>query len=282
MCSCARWWGTASRRCARAPCRRAPKLARLRSHAAAPRDSFGDYILDLTVDQSARDTRQRCPCSLPAETECRGQSGPSSVRGGAGRSNAFASSSGVVSIQMPTQAVADRTSQARYAKVLADSPDLRELVTTDRGGTRRLSRVQRRTIGDGVIDVVGTDQPSPYTGIDADLVILDEFDRMQPEVLANATCVCDRAAHRNSGSCRRRHVTGTGSAVASISRMIVIPSCRARPAAAGSILCRPPPSLSIVAAWWAPVGLSGMPTCRDAGSPDDRMSHPSVGINSTV
>ena len=87
---------------------------------------------------------------------------------------------------MPTQENADRLSQRRIAQAIAESPELRKLVDTSAEGLRPAQRIQMRSIGPGVVYLAGSDQVSQYTGVDADLVVLDEFDQMKDEVLSNA------------------------------------------------------------------------------------------------
>ena len=87
---------------------------------------------------------------------------------------------------MPTQENADRLSQRRIAQAIAESPELRKLVDPNTEGLRPTQRIQMRSIGPGVIYLAGSDQLSQYIGIDADRVILDEFDQMKDEVLSSA------------------------------------------------------------------------------------------------
>ncbi|MCA9829292.1 MAG: phage terminase large subunit family protein [Dehalococcoidia bacterium] len=87
---------------------------------------------------------------------------------------------------MPTQQNVERLSQGRLAAAIAESPALRRLASRARDGQPTAQRALMRTIGPGTIYLSGSDQASQYTGIDADLVILDEFDLMKDEVLSQA------------------------------------------------------------------------------------------------
>lgn len=106
---------------------------------------------------------------------------------------------GVVLYLMPTQDMADRTSHVRMIRAIRESPYLRQRAVPEPGVARGPANVQRRTIGPGVIYFCGSEQEAQYSGIDADLVILDEFDLMKEEVLSLA-----RARLRSSQSPRLR------------------------------------------------------------------------------
>jgi Phage terminase large subunit (GpA) len=93
---------------------------------------------------------------------------------------------GSVLYLMPTQELADRASQRRFGGAFAQSPALRKLIVPAGDGSRPAQRIQMRSVGPGVIYLSGADQVSQYTGSDADLVVLDEFDQMREEVLSNA------------------------------------------------------------------------------------------------
>ena len=93
---------------------------------------------------------------------------------------------GVVLYLQPTQEMADRTSQVRMSKVIQESRYLRQLAVPEPGVARSPANIQRRTIGHGVIYFCGSEQEAQYAGIDADLVILDEYDLMKGEVLSLA------------------------------------------------------------------------------------------------
>src|SRR3990172_6802258 len=106
---------------------------------------------------------------------------------------------GVVLYLLPTQEMADRISQARMSKVIQESPYLRRRAVPPPGIARGPANVQRRSIGSGVIYFFGSAQEAQYSGIDADVVILDEFDLMKDEVLSLA-----QARLRSSRSPRLR------------------------------------------------------------------------------
>lgn len=93
---------------------------------------------------------------------------------------------GVVLYLMPTQENADRLSQARVASAFNASEPLQALIDQAAEGARAPQRMQMRAVGRGLVYFSGSDQVTQYTGIDADLVVLDEFDLMRDDVLSNA------------------------------------------------------------------------------------------------
>ncbi len=93
---------------------------------------------------------------------------------------------GVVLYLLPTQDMAARISQARVTKAIAESTYLRQRTKGDTGPLRAPTSIFRRSVGDGIIYFTGSDQESQFSGIDADLVLLDEFDLMKEEVLSLA------------------------------------------------------------------------------------------------
>lgn len=110
---------------------------------------------------------------------------------------------GVVLYLLPTQDMADRISQARMGKGIHESSYLRRRAVPEPGIARGPANIQRRTIGPGVVYFCGAEQETQYSGIDADVVILDEYDLMAEEVLSLA-----QARLRSSRSPRLR-VTST-------------------------------------------------------------------------
>ncbi len=110
---------------------------------------------------------------------------------------------GVVLYLLPTGEMADRISQTRMSKVVQESPYLRRRAVPEPGIARGPANIRRRTIGSGVVYFCGSEDETQYSGIDADVVILDEFDLMQEEVLSLA-----QARLRSSRSPRLR-VTST-------------------------------------------------------------------------
>lgn len=93
---------------------------------------------------------------------------------------------GVALYMLPTNDMAARISQMRVAKAIAESPHLRRRAAAEAGDRRGPANVHCRSIGSGVIYLTGADQETQYSGIDADVVILDEFDLMREEVLSQA------------------------------------------------------------------------------------------------
>jgi hypothetical protein len=60
------------------------------------------------------------------------------------------------------------------------------LLDEDKDALKAPQRIQMRSIGPGVIYLAGSEQSTQYAGVDADLVVLDEFDQMKDEVLPQA------------------------------------------------------------------------------------------------
>lgn len=110
---------------------------------------------------------------------------------------------GVVLDLLPTGEMADRVSQTRMSKVIQESPYLRRRALPEPGVARGPANIQRRTIGPGVIYFCGAEQETQYSGIDADVVILDEFDLVDEEVLSLAQ------ARLRSSRAPRLRVTST-------------------------------------------------------------------------
>ena len=110
---------------------------------------------------------------------------------------------GVVLYLLPTGEMADRISQTRMNKVVKESPYLRPRAVPEPGIARGPANIRRRTIGSGIAYFCGAEEETQYSGIDADVVILDEFDLMEEEVLSLA-----QARLRSSRSPRLR-VTST-------------------------------------------------------------------------
>ncbi len=110
---------------------------------------------------------------------------------------------GVVLFLLPSQEMADRISQTRTTKAIQESPYLQQLAVPEPGIARGPANMQRRTIGPGVIYFCGSEPETQFSGIDADLVILDEYDLMNEDVISLA-----QARMRSSRSPRLR-VTST-------------------------------------------------------------------------
>lgn len=91
---------------------------------------------------------------------------------------------GVALVILPTGEMAERISQARFAKAINESPYLRQRSRPERGPIRTPANVNRRAIGEGVVYFVGAEQETQFSGIDADVVICDEFDLMKEGILS--------------------------------------------------------------------------------------------------
>jgi len=91
---------------------------------------------------------------------------------------------GVILYVLPTQEMADRISQTRVTKAINESPTIRRLATPAAGLAKAPANIHRRSVGPGVIYFVGSEQETQYSGIDADIVIADEFDLMNEDSLS--------------------------------------------------------------------------------------------------
>jgi phage terminase large subunit GpA-like protein len=91
---------------------------------------------------------------------------------------------GVALVVLPTGEMAERVSQARFAKAINDSQYLRRRARPGSGPIKAPANVQRRSIGKGLVYVVGSEQESQFAGIDADVAICDEFDLMAEDTLS--------------------------------------------------------------------------------------------------
>jgi hypothetical protein len=85
---------------------------------------------------------------------------------------------GNVIYYLPTLVMADDFSQARIDKAIESSWYLSERIGSRRG-RRGADRVNLHRVGDGHFYVRGTEHDRHMTSIDADVVILDELDRMR-------------------------------------------------------------------------------------------------------
>lgn len=93
---------------------------------------------------------------------------------------------GVVLYALPTGDFAARISQVRLAGAINASPELRRLAAREREDVvRSAGNVYRRTFGKGVIYFTGVEAETQYSGIDADLVIADEYDLMDEDVISS-------------------------------------------------------------------------------------------------
>ena len=92
---------------------------------------------------------------------------------------------GNVIYYLPTLVMADDFSQARIDKAIEGSWHLSERVGRRRG-RRGADRVNLHRVGDGYVYLRGTELNRHMTSIDADVVILDELDRMRDGVYERA------------------------------------------------------------------------------------------------
>jgi hypothetical protein len=99
--------------------------------------------------------------------------------GQGGRGNAF--------YVMPTQTQMDDFSQARFDKAIAESPYLQRRLLPPPPGRPGPTRMRLKRLGQGYIYFRGADSRRQLTSVDADVVLLDEFDLMGEGVLELAT-----------------------------------------------------------------------------------------------
>jgi hypothetical protein len=96
---------------------------------------------------------------------------------------------------LPTAEFAERISQQRLAPAIEQSPTLSAMA----GMSPATQKVSVRTVGGRPIYVVGSQEQRQFAGIDADLVVLDEFDLMDDNVLPQALA---RLRSSRLGLCR--------------------------------------------------------------------------------
>ena len=94
-----------------------------------------------------------------------------------GRGNAF--------YVMPTQTQMDDFSQARFDKAIGESPYLQHRLHPPSGRTAP-ARLRLKRVGPGYVYFRGADSPRSLTSVDADVVLLDEYDLMAEGVFARA------------------------------------------------------------------------------------------------
>ncbi len=87
---------------------------------------------------------------------------------------------------MPTQTQIDDFSQARFDKAIAESPHLQSRLFPPPPGRPGPARQRLKKVGQGYIYFRGADSRRQLSSIDADIVVLDEFDLMAEGVLALA------------------------------------------------------------------------------------------------
>ena len=84
---------------------------------------------------------------------------------------------------MPTQGQVDDFSQARFDKAIAESPHLQSRLFPPPPGRQGPARQRLKKVGAGYIYLRGADSRRQLTSVDADVVLLDEYDLMAEGVL---------------------------------------------------------------------------------------------------
>ena len=79
---------------------------------------------------------------------------------------------------MPTQNMMDDFAQARFDRAIQDSPYLRQRLQPEPPRRKGADSKRLKRIGPGYVFLRGTDSPRQVASVDADLVILDEYDQM--------------------------------------------------------------------------------------------------------
>ena len=87
---------------------------------------------------------------------------------------------------MPTQGQMGDFSQARFDMAIAESPYLSSLVRPEPPSRKGANSMRLKWIGNGYIYLRGSDSPRAIASVDADLVILDEYDQMHDGTLVLA------------------------------------------------------------------------------------------------
>ncbi len=87
---------------------------------------------------------------------------------------------------MPTQTQVDDFSQARFDKAIGESPYLQSRLFPPPPGRRGPANQRLKKVGQGYIYLRGADASGQLTSIDADVVILDEYDQMKEGTLERA------------------------------------------------------------------------------------------------
>jgi len=90
---------------------------------------------------------------------------------------------GNVLFLMPTQNQMDDFAQARIDRALQDSPYLRSRLQPEPPRRKGADSKRLKRVGPGYIYLRGADSRRQVATVDADLVILDEFDQMEEGVL---------------------------------------------------------------------------------------------------
>ncbi len=79
---------------------------------------------------------------------------------------------------MPTQGQMEDFAQARFDRAIQDSPYLRRRLQPDPPRRKRTDSRRLKRLGSGYIYLRGSDSPRQIASVDADLVVLDEYDQM--------------------------------------------------------------------------------------------------------
>jgi hypothetical protein len=90
---------------------------------------------------------------------------------------------GNVLFLMPTQNQMDDFAQARIDRALQESPYLRERLQPEPPRRKGADSKRLKRLGDGAVYLRGADSKRQIASVDADLVILDEFDQMEEGVI---------------------------------------------------------------------------------------------------
>ena len=91
---------------------------------------------------------------------------------------------GNVLFLMPQQNQMDDFAQARFDRAIEESPDLQRLLQPLTG--KAADRLRLKRVGDGHIFLRGADNAHQVASVDADLVLLDEYDQMPDGTLERA------------------------------------------------------------------------------------------------
>jgi hypothetical protein len=90
---------------------------------------------------------------------------------------------GNVLYTMPTQNQMDDFTQSRFDRALQDSPYLRGRLQPEPPRRKGADRLRLKHLGDGYIFLRGSESRGQIASVDADLVVLDEFDQMAEGIL---------------------------------------------------------------------------------------------------
>ena len=90
---------------------------------------------------------------------------------------------GNVLYAMPTQNQMDDFTQSRFDRALQNSPYLRGRLQPEPPRRKGADRLRLKHLGDGYIYMRGSESKGQIASVDADLVVLDEFDQMADGIL---------------------------------------------------------------------------------------------------